>query len=175
MNINIFFISISAVLLMIFIGFKPLDIKQQEFIDVPLFQLKMFTLHELDKNGLITLMKGSAATRYSDRYRVANINYTDNSKKYIANMSADDGLYRDKDDTLDLKGNVLYNREDGLIFETDEATYNKKTSIAKTDKNYVLYRYSSRVTGTSLEYDNRLNRVKSKNIVAKYQLKERKL
>jgi len=158
---------------MIFIGFKPLDIKEQKFVDVPLFQLESFTLHELNKEGLVTLMKGSKATRYKDRYNVENIDYTDNSKIFIANMRADNGLYRDKEDIIDLKGNVLYNREDGLIFESDEATYNKKSAIAKTNKDYIIYRDDNRVIGTSLIYDNRLNRVKSKNVVAKYQLKER--
>ena len=158
---------------MIFIGFKPLDIKQQEFVDVPLFQLEAFTLHELNQKGLVTLMKGSKATRYKDRYNVANIDYTDSSKKFIANMRADNGLYRDKEDIIDLEGNVLYNREDGLIFESQEATYNKKSAIAKTNKDYVIYRDTNRVVGTSLIYDNRLNRVKSKNVRAKYQIQER--
>ncbi|MDA3908371.1 MAG: LPS export ABC transporter periplasmic protein LptC [Sulfurimonas sp.] len=158
---------------MIFIGFKPLNIKQREFIDVPLFQLEAFTLHELNEEGLATIMRGSKATRYSDRYKVYDIDYTDNSKKFIANMRADDGIYRDLDDILDLKGNVLYNREDGLIFESDEATYNKKSAIATTNKDYIMYRGKNRVVGTSLVYNNRLNKVKSKNVVAKYQIQER--
>ena len=158
---------------MIFIGFKPLDIKQQKFVDVPLFQIEEFTLHELNQNGLVTLMKGSNATRYSDRYNVDNIDYTDNSKEYIANMSADNGLYRDKQDIIDLKGNVLYNREDGLVFESDEATYNKKSSIANTNKDYLIYKGLNRVIGTSLIYNNRLNKTTSKNVIANYQIQER--
>jgi LPS export ABC transporter protein LptC len=172
-NINIFFIGISLGLLMIFIGFKPLNIKQQEFVDVPLFQLETFVVHELKKEGLVTLMKGSHATRYNDRYKVINMDYTDNSKIYLANMRANNGIYRDKEDTVELHGNVVYNREDGLMFESEEANYNKKTSIAKTNKNYVMHRDANRVIGTSLEYNNVLNEVKSKNIVAKYQIKER--
>lgn len=173
MNINIFFIAISFGLMMIFIGFKPLDIKQRKFVDVPLFELETFTLHELSQKGLITLMKGSRATRYSNRYKVDNIDYTDNSKQFIANMRADNGLYRDMQDIVDLKGNVIYNREDGLIFESDEATYNKKSAIAHTNKDYVMYRDDNIVVGTSVVYDNRLNRVRSKNVVAKYQIQER--
>ncbi|MEA1891625.1 MAG: LPS export ABC transporter periplasmic protein LptC [Campylobacterota bacterium] len=172
MSINIFFISIFTLLLIIFFGFKPLDIKPQEFLDVPVFQIKTFTLHELNKKGLITLMKGDEALRYTDRYRVKGLDYTDNSRKYIANMRADNGVYRDQESTLDLDGNVLYNREDGLIFKTDEASYNKKTSIANTKSNYVLYRDTNIVTGNNLEYNNQLNKIKSKNIVAKYQLQE---
>jgi LPS export ABC transporter protein LptC len=158
---------------MIFIGFKPLDVKQREFVDVPLFQLEDFTLYELNENGLVTLMKGSKAIRFSDRYKVTNIDYTDNSKVFIANMRADDGLYRDLEDIIDLKGNVVYNREDGLIFESDEATYNQKSAIAHTNKDYVIYRDKNIVVGKSLLYDNRLNTVKSKNVVAKYQIQER--
>lgn len=158
---------------MIFVGFKPLNIKQREFVDVPLFQLEAFTLYELNERGLATLMKGSKGIRYSNRYKVNDIDYTDNSKKFIANMRADNGIYRDLEDILDLEGNVLYNREDGLIFESAEATYNKKSSIAKTSKDYVMYRDKNRVVGTSLTYNSHLNRIKSKNVVAKYQIKER--
>lgn len=117
-------------------------------------------------------MKGDEALRYTDRYRVKGLDYIDNSRKYIANMRADNGVYRDQESTLDLDGNVLYNREDGLIFKTDEASYNKKTSIANTKSNYVLYRDTNIVTGNNLEYNNQLNKIKSKNIVAKYQLQE---
>nr|WP_321265605.1 LPS export ABC transporter periplasmic protein LptC [uncultured Sulfurimonas sp.] len=173
MNINIFFIGISLGLLMIFIGFKPLDIKQKEFIDVPLFELEVFTLHELSKNGLVTLMKGNKAIRYSNRYNVSNINYTDNSKEFLANMRADKGLYRDKKEIIDLEGNVIYNREDGLVFESQEARYNKITSIATTTKDYVMYRDKDKVVGTSLIFDNANKKIKSKNVVANYQIKER--
>ncbi len=171
MNINVFFTGILIALITIFVAFKPMNIKQQEFTDVPLFQLKVFTLHEFDVNGIITLMKGSYATRYKDRYRVENINYTDNSKKFLANMSAMSGVYRDANEIINLKGNVLYNREDGLMFETDEVSYNKKTSIVQAESDYILYRGSNRVTGSWLELDDNLDIIKSKNIVVKYQLK----
>ncbi len=159
---------------MIFVGFKPLDIKEQEFVDVPLFKLVSFTLHEFDNKGLVTLMKGSQGIRYKDRYKVLDIDYTDNSKEYIANMRADEGLYKDIDDSVDLKGNVFYNREDGLIFQTDEATYSKKTHIAKTKAEYVMYRGLNKATGTKLVYNNKSNQIKSKNITINYKLKEKK-
>jgi len=158
---------------MIFVGFKPLDIKQQKFDDVPLFELESFVLHELSQDGLVTLMKGTKAIRYSNRYDVSNMDYTDNSKEFLANMRANKGLYRDKKEIIDLEGDVIYNREDGLVFESQEASYNKKSSIAKTRKDYVMYRDKDRVIGTSLTYDNANNRIKSKNVVANYQIQER--
>ncbi len=159
---------------MIFVGFKPLEIKEQEFIDVPVFQLNSFTLREFDSKGLTILMNGSQGIRYANRYKVLDINYTDNSKKYIANMRADKGIYKDAKDIVDLKGNVLYNREDGLTFKTQEATYNKKTSLAKTKTDYVMYRGLNKARGTYLSYNNKTNRIRSKNIIINYQLKENK-
>jgi len=170
MNINIFFVTVSIGLMSIFFLFKPMDIKQRNFVDVPIFELKSFTLYELNTKGLITVMRGDKAIRYSDRYKVSNINYTDNSKEYLANMKADRGLFKDK--VVDLIGHVDYQREDGLNFKTQKATYNKKTKIAYTNTDYISYMGENEIVGTSLRYDNRLNRIKSKNIRAKYQLQE---
>jgi len=64
----------------IYIFFKPLNIKQQAFVDVPLFELKNFMMYELDTKGLRTIMLGNSATRYSNRYTVQDIDYTDNEK-----------------------------------------------------------------------------------------------
>ncbi|MBU1658373.1 LPS export ABC transporter periplasmic protein LptC [bacterium] len=171
MNINVFFLIVSLGLMMIFFLFKPLDIKKQKFIDVPLFELSSFTLFELNNEGLSTIMKGLKAIRFNNRYEVENLNYTDNSKVYIANMSANNGLY--KDDVISLRGDVTYSREDGLVFQTQEATYNKKTKIAFTDKDFIAYRGTDKITGSSLVYNNSLNTTKSKNVIAQYTLEEK--
>jgi LPS export ABC transporter protein LptC len=171
MNINFFFIVISSILLMILLLFKPLDFKQQAFVDVPMFSLSSFTMYELNNKGLITLMIGDEAVRYADRYTVKLIDYTDSSKDYIANMKANNGVY--KDDIVYLDGDVVYYREDGLTFETQKAVYNKKSSIAQADGKYVFYMEKNRVIGRELKYNNSLERVQSKDVIAKYQLKER--
>jgi len=157
---------------MIYLLFKPLDIKQQEFIDVPQFEILDFVLYELDNSSLSTVMKGSSATRFSDRYVVKQIDYTDNSREYISNMKANNGIY--KNDIVDLEGEVFYVREDGLIFESQEATYNKKTNITSTKKDFVIYRDNDKVTGTRLKYNNALNRSSAQEVRAKYQLQEEK-
>jgi len=153
----------------IFFLFKPMHIKKQKFEDVPLFELTSFTLHELNRAGLQTVMTGNSAIRYSDRYSVADIDYTDNSKEYIANMRAKHGLY--KNEIIDLKDDVVYSREDGLTFETSRATYNKKTNIATADADYVSYQDKNVVHGSFVKYNNSLNRVESKNVTAVYKLK----
>ena len=172
MNINLFFVLVSLTLLMILMLFKPLDIQQQKFKDVPLFNISSFTVYELNKEGLTSLMSGTEGTRYANRYTVEFMDYTDNSKEYIANMKSNSGIY--KNDIVYLNGDVVYFREDGLTFETQKVIYNKKTTIARADGKYVLYRNNNKVIGNKLIYNNSKNRVKSKNIVATYQLQEDK-
>lgn len=155
---------------MIFILFKPLSIKQQEFVDVPLFEIVNFVMHELTAQGLKTYMTGDKTLRYNDRYTVESIDFTDDSKGHISNMKADRGLY--KNDVVDLDGNISYVREDGLAFESQTMTYDTNTSIAKTDNNYVAFRGKSTMKGSSLEYDSAKNKIKSDNVFITYQLKE---
>jgi len=149
-----------------------MNIKQQEFVDVPLFELSTFIIYEINKVGLDTMMIGTRAIRYADRYRIDNINYTDNTQEYIANMKANNGLY--KNDILTLTGDVIYNREDGLVMETSKAVYNKKNTVTTIENDYVSYRGSNRVIGSSAKYNNKLNKIASKNVIAKYQIKENK-
>lgn len=169
MKMNIFFILISSVLLSIFVLFKPIDIQQQKFEDVPLFNISSFIIYELDKHGLSSLTSGVEAARYADRYTVKFMDYTDNTKKYIANMKANDGIY--KNNIIYLFGDVVYFREDGLTFETQKAVYNKKTTIAQADGDYVLYEGTNKVVGKKLIHNNSLDTIQSKDVVVKYQLK----
>lgn len=171
MNINYFFVFILFSLAMILFLFRPAEVTQQKFSDVPLFSISTFTMYELNSKGLITLMNGDRAIRYNDRYTVEKMNYTDNSKKYLANMQSNSGIY--KDDVVYLDGDIIYAREDGLTFETQKATYNKKSFTATTEGNYVLYQGSNRVNGEDLKYNNSLERAESKNVVVRYQLQER--
>ncbi len=148
-----------------------MKIKQQKFIDVPIFELTSFTLHELDKTGLQTTMLGDSAVRYEDRYLVTNIDYTDNTKEYIANMKAKQGLY--KDEIVDLKEDIVFAREDGLIFLTQKATYSKKTGIVVSEGDYRSYLGENIIDGSFIKYNNSLRRIESKNVTARYQLSEK--
>jgi hypothetical protein len=171
-NINILFGFISVGLAMIFFIFKPLDIKEQSFNDVPLFEVNLFTIYEINTFGLDSILVGTKGTRYTNRYDIDNVNFTDNTKKYIANVKANNGVY--KDDIITLKHDVVYNREDGISFSSDEAVYNKKNSIVKTNYKYIAYNGKNKLIGSSLVYDNVKNRTKSKNITVIYQLREKK-
>ncbi|MDD5156950.1 LPS export ABC transporter periplasmic protein LptC [Sulfurimonas sp.] len=172
MNINIFFVLVASILLAIFAMFKPIYIKQREFVDVPVFDISNFLMYELNVNGLKTFIKGDKATKYADRDTVENIDYTDNSKKYMINIKAKNGIYKDK--VVYLDGDVVFFREDGLTFETQKAVYDKITTIARADGDYLIHRAKNSVVGRELKYNNQLNSVSAKDISAIFQLKESK-
>ncbi len=149
-----------------------MDVKIHHFKDVPLFELSDFTMYELNTAGLSTILLGSTSTRYADRYTIADMDYTDNSKKYIANMVSDFGVY--KNEIVELNGHVAYVREDGLTFKSQKALYNKKTADVISDTKYTAYLNDNIVTGDYIKYNNISKKIYSKNVVAIYQLKEEK-
>jgi len=159
----------STGLILIFTMFHPRDIKEQKFEDVPLFELNSFVIYDVDKTGLETMMLGNSAFRYSDKYIVKNINFTDNTQEFIVNMKAKNGIY--KDDTVVFNGDVVCSREDGLTFETKEATYNHKTDITEITDDFIAYMGSNTIVGSSASYDNKLNIITSKNIISNYKLR----
>jgi len=171
MNVNLFFSTIGLGLMVIFFVFKPLNLKEQVFVDVPVFELKNFTLYELNNKGLTTLMSGERALKYADRYEVSTIDYTDNSEKYLANMKAKSGIYQKN--IVELDGEIVYIREDGLTFKTQKALYYKDKNIVDVPTKYVSYRGQNITTGSSMKYNNISENIESKNVTAKYEMKEK--
>jgi len=156
--------------MLIYVLFEPLKVKEQQFVDVPLLKIDNFVMYELDKTGLQTLMSGTKALRYSNRYIVNDIDFTDNSQLHISNMLAKKGIY--KNDIVDLVGDVVYTRDDGLIFKSPTLTYNTKSSIAQTQSKFVAHKGKNSMNGSSFVYDSLKETMKSKNVAVKYQLKE---
>ncbi len=156
--------------MLIYIFFQPLKINQQEFKDTPSLQVENFVLYELDTTGLQTLMLGTKALRYSDRYIVEDVNFTDNSTVHISNMKASKGIY--KNSIVNLVGNVVYVRDDGLTFKSPTLNYNTKSSIAQTQDKYLAYKGKNSMRGSSFVYDSLKETMKAKNVTVKYQLEE---
>jgi LPS export ABC transporter protein LptC len=155
---------------MILFLFKPLNIKQRDYKEIPLLDVDTFVMYELNNQGLDTMMSGEKALRFKDRYVFDFIDFTDNAKKYIANMKANSGVY--KNDIIDLEGDIVYVREDGLSFETQKMSYNTKTSIVKTNDPYVAYMDKDKMEGTSLIYNSLTKELYSKNVTMIYQINE---
>jgi LPS export ABC transporter protein LptC len=153
---------------MIYFLFEPMNLDKTDTKEMPQFSLEKFTMYELDQNGLTAKMLGDDGLKYSDRYVVKNIDYTDNSKEFKTNMKALDGLY--KKDILYLKGDVELKRDDGLNFFSQKLTYNKLKDTAHTDVKYIAYMGKNFVTGSRAKIDNRAGKIRSKKIYAVYNL-----
>jgi len=155
----------------IFFFFKPLKISQEDHKEVPLFEIKDFILYELTPEKLETIMVGTQSTRYKQTYTVRDIDYTNNAKKYIANVKANEGVY--KNDIMTFSGDVFYTREDGLSFESEEVVYDKQKAYTRSKGDYVAYLGKNRINGSFVEYFNKKNLVVSKNVTAVFQLDEK--
>ena len=158
--------------MIIYFLFKPIKTTEQKFVDVPLLNVKEFTLYELDTKGLKTIMAGEKALRFSDRYTVNNIDYTDNSKKFVSNMKANYGVY--KTNLVNLKGDVMYVREDGITFNTHTMIYNTMTKIATTKDSYTSNKGESHMSGKGLVYNAKLKQMKSQAVQITYKIDEEK-
>jgi LPS export ABC transporter protein LptC len=158
--------------MMIYLFFKPLTIEKKDFIDMPLFEIQSFNMYEINRLGLKTILSGSSSKRYADRYTIDDMDYTDHTQKYIANMQSKYGTYTEKQ--VRLSGDIQYVREDGLTFKSEEAFYDKDTGSVYTEKEYVAFKGENILTGTSLNYNNLTNNIESKNIEATYQIQESK-
>ena len=155
---------------MIYTFFNPMKLQKFDTKETPQLELSNFSVYDLDKNGLRSVFNGVSGYKYEDRYEVFDINYTDNVREYVANIRSDFGIY--KDNIVNMQGNVVYARADGLSFQTDEASYNQKTGVLKTPSAYTLYRNDDKITGTKLVFDSKENHVLSKQISATYQIQD---
>ncbi len=157
---------------MIFFFFKPLALKKQTFVNVPQLELEHFKMYEFTPEGLQTFMTGENGIKYAEKFIVKDINYTDKTPEYKANMKAGEGVY-EKDVVL-LENNVTYSRDNGFDFHTPKLHYDKKNAIAISDAGYTANIGNNTIIGSYIKYNNKLNRVYSKNIDAIYQIQERK-
>lgn len=170
MNINLFFVFIFTGLVMIYVFFNPTKLQQFETKEIAQLELFNFSIYDLDVKGLRSVFSGLKGYKYKDRYEVSDVNYTDNTKEYTTNIYSDFGIY--KDHIINLQGDVVFVRADGLSFKTNEAFYDQDTGILKTPSAYTLYRNNDKITGVKLFFDSKENHVLSKQISATYQIQD---
>lgn len=172
MNINLFFLFLLSALILIQTSFEPLERKEQVVKKTPSLELENFKLSELDTKGLKNVMYAKRGEKYKSKYTVTDFTFLDASKSNITDISAKTGVYRGN--ILTLVGDVKYIRDDGLIFETQKANYNKKSNIMRSLNKYTSTFNGHKAIGSLLVYNNDSGIVRSRNITMKYNLKENK-
>ncbi len=171
MNINIFFIFIATLLASIYIFFSPMKLPINKESKTAQLQLSHFTIYSLTTHGVQSVFSGTKGLKYGLKYIVSDVNYTDNSTKSLANITALHGVF--KQPMIELDGNVLYKNISGLIFQSNEATYNQTSKVLRTQGKYISYKKNDKITGYKLMYDNKNKKATSKDIVAIYQFNKR--
>jgi len=153
---------------MIYIFFKPSNIKQKEYVNIPQLEMGKFVLYEFDTKQIKTIMFGGSAKKYDDRYEVKDIDYTDNSNKKISTLMAKNALY--KNDVVYLDTNVTYTTENDFIYKSSKAVYNKTKQTVISDATYTAYLGKNVAKGDYIRYNRAKNKIYSKNIDITYQL-----
>ncbi len=172
MNATAFFTLIALILSGIFFFFKPMEIKELEHKEIAQLELTNFTLYELTENGLKTTLSGLKGERFSDRYESEQISFTDTSKEYTQNMTADYGVYHEN--VVYLSGNVHYGREDGLEFTSDEASYRQDDATIRTEGSFSISRDSDHFSGRKLLYDSKKEHISAEDIRSSYTITDKK-
>ncbi len=149
-----------------------MDIEQFDTSDTAMLELSNFKLYNIGSEGLDMMLQGSYAERYSDRYEIRNLSYTNNSVQEQQKIAAALAIYQDK--TLYLNGNVIYEKGDNFMFTSDEAQYNEETKSAYTTGKFELKSSDGLFSGHELQYNSESEKVKAKTITAIYHLNKAK-
>lgn len=114
-------------------------------------ELDKFALYEFNERGLEHFFEAEKGQKFENYYDIENGKFSSNSRSYFETIRSDYARYNE--DSIHLKGNVLYEREDGLTFRSQDGEYNQNQSTIKTDHSFVITKGSSRVEGNHLFYD----------------------
>lgn len=172
MNVVTFYLLVGAVLASIFFFFKPLKVDVTEPGELAQIELDRFIVHEVTPAGVKTILAGSHALRYTDRYEMTDLNLTDRTEEHVENMRAANGVYREP--MISLRDDVHYERDDGIVFETGSLDYNRTSGQIAAAGPFVLWQAQDRLDGRDLFYNTISGDISAKKIAGNYMLKEKK-
>jgi LPS export ABC transporter protein LptC len=119
--------------------------------------------YSINQNGIYSLAKSSKIFRFNDHdefYDIDVIRKKDDG--VIDNLKARKGILKQND--LNVIGDVRYQDSNGVKFSSDEAKYNLKSKIFKSDTNFILKNNSTIIYGNSLVYQSKDGKIYAKNI-----------
>lgn len=169
MSINIFFVLLLGLLLGMYGYFTPNYTAHQDSREIPKIQLISFQMYEISPKGIEHILEGKEGKKFDDRYTVTSAKFSDNTKHLFQSIRSDDLKYQN--DTITLKGNVHYVREDGLEFHSNEGKYDTNTSLIQTAGAFVITQNGNRVDGEKLYYNTEKDFVSADRIRGSYNLK----
>ncbi len=164
------YLALGALLLGIYVFFKPLHVRIDAPAELAQLELQDFTVHEVDPQGVRTILGGKKAYRYEDRYEVDDINLTDRSQGIRQSMYADHGVYRDG--IITLSGGVRLLRADGSRFMTDRAVYDRNAATVTAPDAFVFFREGDRIRGRNLYYNLKSGDIRAEAVDGVYRIEK---
>lgn len=128
--------------------------------------------YSIKEEGISHIVKADRALRFKDHdefYKIDAIKKAKNEK--LENFQADSGTLKKND--LKFIGNVKYKNSDSVKFNSQEAEYNLKSKIFKTNVDFKLEDNSTITYGTSLVYQTKDGRIYAKNIKSKTEVEDK--
>jgi LPS export ABC transporter protein LptC len=170
MNIQLFLIVLGAMMAIIFLAFKPIDVKQPDHTEVAQLELTNFTVYEIDTKGVENALVGTLGKRFTNRYEVEHVTFTDASKPQLEIMHAEHGRYQG--DMIYLERSVSFEQEDGMRFESEEAQYDVNASLVTTKGPFTITSKESHMSGEKLAFQTKINRIHAQHINASITLEQ---
>ncbi len=168
MSINVFFLSVLAVLLGMYGYFVPEYSENAGGGEIPKIHLFSFSIYEVSVRGVDHILEGEEGKKFDDRYEITSAKFSDNTKSQLQTLSAARAHY--ENDILDLAGAVRYRRADGLEFRSEEGRYDSKGSLVTTKGAFTITQQGNRVDGTRLHYNTERDTVSADAVRGSYQL-----
>ena len=153
------------VAIMVFLLYqKPYDVvKSKNSKNSPNIEMLNMVNYSITEDGIAHIVRASKVLRFVDHDEFYNVDATRKSKEtLLENLKANSGVL--KKDDLKLAGNVHYKNSDSVQFKSQEADYNLKTKVFKTDVDFTLEDNRSITHGTSMVYKTIEGKIYANNI-----------
>jgi len=132
-------------------------------------ELNNFIEYEINATKLQHTLKASKAEQIKENWHLNNVEIkTDKLKSLKANSATV------KPQKIELNKNVVAIKQDGTIYKSQKAVYDKKSKDLVTPENFTITRKVNIVNGRKLEYFFDKNITKAKDVNATFVIKKAK-
>ncbi len=179
MAIRLFIFSLlilTSILLTITIIMKQQTITK-DTIEKPTITFINSTIYEINTKNVSKIIQSQKALHYKTKDELYNATVILRSNNKDQNNSTDTiiGKYMlQKQDQLTFKGDVIFNRNNELVLNTQYLTYNIKTQIGKNYHKFKLDYLNNTLTGNILYFDGINDIIRANNAKFKIQIEEKR-
>ena len=128
--------------------------------------------YSITEDGINHIVKAQKALRFNDHDEFYFVDAVRKPKDaLLENLTADSGTLKKND--LKFKGNVKYKNSNNIKFNSQEAEYNLKSKVFKTNVDFKLEDNNTITYGTSLLYQTKDGKIYAKNIKSKTEVEDK--